>query len=303
MMIRFRKRVALGALLGTALGAGLVATPYYGLDDADTALVAVDRAHGVDLSPEVIWVLALGSDARPSEKIVRSRADAIHLIGMNQRTGSAVDIGIPRDSWVAIPGAGHNRINAALYFGGPQAMAKAVGGLVGIEPDYVFVSGFQGVINMVDGIGGITVNSKYAFSDKHLRPQGFVKGENRLKGKGAEAFARTRKSLPSGDFDRSANQTEVIRAIQREVAARADEPGFLAHGVWLVMKNLKTDLSPAELYRFAEAMTHVDQSRITGCVLSGSFGNINGASIIHPNVAQARRWGNDARKDAFIEKC
>ena len=52
--------------------------------------------------------------------MTRTRGDALQLIGINTRTGAAAAIGIPRDSWVAIPGYGSNRINAALYFGGPQ---------------------------------------------------------------------------------------------------------------------------------------------------------------------------------------
>ena len=39
---------------------------------------------------------------------------------MNTKTGAATAIGIPRDSWVSIPGYGSEKINAALYFGGPS---------------------------------------------------------------------------------------------------------------------------------------------------------------------------------------
>ena len=47
-------------------------------------------------------------------------------------------IGIPRDSWVSIPGYGSDRINAALYYGGPQLMADTVGRTSsGVQPDYV----------------------------------------------------------------------------------------------------------------------------------------------------------------------
>ena len=55
----------------------------------------------------------------PGESITRSRADAIQLTGINLSTGDATMIGVPRDSWVDIPGHGSEKINAALYFGGP----------------------------------------------------------------------------------------------------------------------------------------------------------------------------------------
>lgn len=285
------------------LGLVLIGVPDSGVQRADTSLVKVKRAQGVDVSPDVVWILALGSDARPGQKITRSRADAIQLVGINTRTGAASAIGIPRDSWVAIPGRGSNRINAALYFGGPQLMARAVEGLVGIEPDYVFTTGFLGFANMVKSIGGITVDSRYAFSDPYLRPKGFKRGDNYVNGLGATNFARIRKSLPGGDFDRSANQQETIRAIWRKVRAKADKPGFLEKGTFSVLRHMETNAAPQEFYRIAQAMAMVQPGKVRGCVLNGSFGNVNGASIVFPNRAQARRYGDDARKDGTIKRC
>ena len=296
-------RLVRNCIVGLVLALTVLVVPDSEVRPAESSLVKVERAQGVDLSPGVVWILALGSDARPGQPVLRSRADAIQLVGINTATGAATSIGIPRDSWVSIPGHGSNRINAALYFGGPKAMGKAVAGLVGIEPDYVFTTSFWGLSRMVNAIGGITVNSRFAFTDQYLRPDGFTKGRNDLKGGGAVAFSRIRKDLPAGDFDRSANQQETLRAIQRKVLANAGKPGFIENGVLSVVHNLDTNLPPAELYRIAQAVAQVQPGKVTSCVLSGSFGNINGASIIFPNTAQARRWGNDARKDAIISRC
>ena len=62
-------------------------------------------------------------------------------------------------------------------------------------------------------------------------------------------------------------------------------------------------MPPAELYRIGKAITQVKPGKITGCVVLGSIGNVNGASVVFPNVSQARRFGNDARKDATIRSC
>ncbi|WP_278256345.1 hypothetical protein [Nocardioides convexus] len=42
---------------------------------------------------------------------------------------------------------------------------------------------------------------------------------------------------------------------------------------------------------------------MTGCILSGTGTSINGASVILPNTALARRYGDDARRDATIKRC
>ncbi|MFS3129938.1 LCP family protein [Nocardioides sp. Bht2] len=297
--ISWWRRLAIGAVLGvTALS-----VPDGAVAPTTSALVAVDRAEGIDLSPDVIWILALGSDARLGQNVTRSRADAIQLVGINTRTGAATAIGVARDSWVPIPGHGSNRVNAALFYGGPQLMAKTIEGLIGIEPDYVMVSSFWGLRHMVDAIGGVTVDSRFAFSDPYLAPQGYRVGKNKVEGYGALHFARIRKSLPRGDFDRSANQQEVIAAIQRKVAANADRPGFLDVGTLAVLKNMDAQVSPKVLFQLARAVAAVDARRITGCVLTGSFANIGGASVVLPDRALAKRWGDDARKDAVIKRC
>lgn len=297
------RRVLRRATVGAVLAATLFVVPDAGVQPTDAALVRVQRAQGVDLSPRVVWILALGSDARPGQPVLRSRADAIQLVGINSRTGAATSIGIARDSWVSIPGHGSNRINAALYFGGPQLMARAVRNLVGIEPDYVFTTSFWGLRHMVDTIGGVVVRSDRAFADPNLRPQGFRKGRNRVNGIGAVAFSRIRKSLPAGDFDRSAHQQETLRAILRTLRAKAGRPGFLERGVVAVMRNMDTDLGPGELYEIAQAVAQVQPAKVSGCVVGGAYGNVGGASIIFPNLAQARRYGADARRDATIRRC
>ena len=73
-----------------------------------------------------------------------------------------------------------------------------------------------------------------------------------------------------------------------------DQPGFMERALLSVASNLTTDLSPAELYRLAQALTGIDPSTMPTCVLDGSYGSVNGASIIFPDVAQARRLGNEA---------
>ena len=141
--------------------------------DAPVSLVKGQGANGVDHNRNVVWILFLGSDARPGQSVTRSRADAIQLTGVNLKTGHATMIGIPRDSYVGIPGHGSEKINAAMYFGGPKLMGRAVGNLVGVQPDYVFTTGFDGFRQMVNAIGGVTVKSRFAFSDP-VRP---IEGE------------------------------------------------------------------------------------------------------------------------------
>lgn len=291
------------AALGLVLGVTLMVVPDSSVAPTEVSMVKVRRAQGVDVSPHVVWILAVGSDARAPDPMLRSRGDAIQLVGMNTRTGAASAIGIPRDSWVPIPGHGTNRVNSALVLGGPQLMARTVQGLVGIEPDYVMVTRFPFFENMVDDIGGITVRNPRRFWDPNLKKEGFPPGRVRLSGYDAMAFSRIRKSLPDGDFGRVANQQRTLRGIQAEVSAKADRPGFVERGVMTVLKHTETDARPAELFRIAQAVAQVDRRRITTCVVPGRVGTAGSASVVFPDTGTARRWGNDARRDATIKRC
>jgi LCP family protein required for cell wall assembly len=305
-MMRRRQRVVrvlkTGVLAVVLAVCGLL-IPDAGVQPIQSTLVKLDRATGVDVGSDLIWILAVGSDARPGEDMTRVRGDALQLVGINTQTGAATAIGIPRDSYVSIPGRGSDRVNAALYYGGPQLLGETVGNMIGIQPDYVFVTRFPFFENMVDDIGGIEVRNPRPFYDPNLKQEGFKRGKIRLNGYNAMAFARIRKSLPGGDFDRSANQQIVLEGIQRAIARRADEGGFIESGVLTVMKHLHTDLPPRELFRIAHAIAQLDPKKFTGCVVTGGFANVGGASVVTPNVAQARSYGNQARKDATIERC
>jgi polyisoprenyl-teichoic acid--peptidoglycan teichoic acid transferase len=290
-----RRLVVLGVLL--ALTAVLV--PPATVRDTPMTLVKVRTADGVDHPRDVIWILCLGSDARPGQRVTGTRADAIQLVGLNLRTGAATDIGIPRDSYVTIPGHGRNKINAAMYFGGPKLMARAVGSMVGVRPDYVFTTGFVGFRHMVDAIGGVTVHSKFAFSDP-VRPKGYHRGKNHLSGFQALIFGRVRHPLPRGDFDRSANQQELLRSILRQVRAHRRDPGFMERGLLSAVRNMNTNLRPSELYQLAQGAAGIDPRRFRACVVQGGTGYAGSASVVFPNMSQARRLGRDARRDATL---
>ncbi|GAA1525264.1 LCP family protein [Nocardioides humi] len=291
-------------VLGMVLGLTALLVPDGAPAPTRITLVKVDRATGVDAGSDVIWILAVGSDARPGEDPLRTRGDALQMVGMDTRTGAATAIGIPRDSWVPIPGVGSNRVNAALYYGGPQLLGETVGNLLGVQPDYVMLAPFSALANLISGIGGITVDNPRAFADQHLHPEGWPAGKIRVNGMKAVEFARVRKALPRGDFDRSANQQLVLRGIQQKIAKKADQPGWIEKQILSVLKYLRTQgVSPKELFRIAQAIAQVDPGKVTTCVLPGRIGSVGAASVVLPDTAAAKRYGDDARKDASIENC
>ncbi len=302
-----RRRIARTTKLVTlALVLGVVAltVPDSAVKPTEMTLVRVDNAQATAIGPDVISILAVGSDARPGQDMTHARGDALQLVTINTKTHAASIIGVPRDSWVDIPGHGNDKINSSLYFGGPKLLGQTVGNLIGVQPSYVFVTRFPYFIAMVKSIGGVEVHNPYPFSDDPLKPSGFPAGRIHLGGYDAMAYSRIRHSLPRGDFQRSEHQEIVLKAIQAKVRANAGRPGFIEHHVLGAMSHLSTNLPPAELFRLAQVLAQVDPSKVRSCVVQGGIGTSSGgASIVLPYVAQARDMGDQIRRDATLSHC
>ena len=202
------------------------------------------RAHG-GYTPDptgrrTITILAIGSDARPGQNPLASRADSIHVIFLHPRRQQAVVVGIPRDSFVSIPGLGTTKINAAMSSGGPARMVQTVEQNFGARIDYWAVTSFWGITRMVETIGGLQVQVPFRMQDR-FSGSNFHKGFQRLRGVEVLAFARDRHSVPGGDFGRQENGGRVIVAalvqfkkeFRREPgpAAHVDRGGRAEHGI------------------------------------------------------------------------
>jgi LCP family protein required for cell wall assembly len=272
--------------------AGLV-IPDAGVHRTTISLTRVESARGIDFADGVVWILVLGSDARPGQTLEEGNTDAIQLVGLNLRSGRAAGIGIPRDAYVDLPGddLGMDRINAAMKrTGSTEVTAEAVSDLVGITPDYVFLSGFNGFTDMVDTIDGVTVD------DGEGPPQEFD---------GAEAlqYARTRIGLTGGDFERAAHQQELMLGILDQLRDREDEEGFMEEGTLSALEGLQTDLAPTELYQLAQAVTQIRPDRVDTCVLVGeSFTSPEGADVIDLDLAHALEVGADASDNLRFDR-
>lgn len=227
-------------------------------------------------------VLAIGSDGRPGvcEPVERCLADSIHLISVNPRQGGATIIGIPRDSYVDIPGQGSGKINDALSLGGPELVVETVEAMADVEIDMYFLTSFEGFRHMVEEIGGIEVEIPYPMSDEASGAV-FEAGPRVLTGKEALAFSRNRKDTPNGDFSRTENQGLLILGAlaQFQSEARRD-PARILEWLRLGARYVQTDVTLSDLFELALATLRLDPDRVTNVVAPGGIAMIGGASVV-----------------------
>ena len=84
-----------------------------------------------------------------------------------------------------------------------------------MKVNYYAKTNFSGIINIIDSLGGVEVESPYAFTTLHGNYE-IKKGMNEMDGEKALCFVRERYALPHGDFDRGKNQQRLLKAILKK---------------------------------------------------------------------------------------
>ncbi len=129
--------------------------------------------------------------------------------------GEPTLVSIPRDSWVPIEGHGSDKINAAYAFGGPALLINTVERTTGLRVDNYVEIGMDGVAEVVDALGGITLCPKANYNDERSGLK-IKKGCQEVNGKTALAYVRMRYSDPTGDIGRAERQREYIAAVGKK---------------------------------------------------------------------------------------
>lgn len=264
-------------------------------------VLSIGRAHAdrypAFTSDRPIFILVLGSDSRPGTPVDRGLADSIHILGINPSTRKATLFGIPRDSYVPLSTGGTNKINAAMPQGGPEAMVATVESLTGITLDYFVLTGFEGLKRAVDELGGITIDIPYTVVGDERT---FEAGKRTLDGPSALGYARTRHSLPRGDFDRSMNQGRLmVAALAQFKADFQRDPAAVFAWLGAGLRNVQTTLSLDELTSLAFLADRIQPAKVTNLVAYGRSATIGGISTVQLDAGNTALW-QDLAGDGYI---
>jgi len=191
-------------------------------------------------------VLIVGSDTRAGNTggaaqafgsaslVGGQRSDTIKILHIDPAAGTARLLSIPRDTYVALSGmpknselGRDNKINAAFNYG-PDSLLQTLENSFGIPISHFVIIDFAGVINLVNSVGGISLNFPYPVrdDDNGNNNSGLSitrAGCQELNGNTALALARSRfyqyevhpgywVSDGSGDLGRIQRQNVIIEA-------------------------------------------------------------------------------------------
>lgn len=240
---------------------------------------SVYRKEAVDPGKDNVSILVMGVDENEHrDNRGASRTDSLILTTLNKKDNSIKLLSIPRDSYVYIPERDmFDKINHAHYFGGTKSAIDTVEHLLDIPVDYFVKLNFHGFIEIVDSLGGVTVDVPYEFKESnsmdkrdaiHLFP-----GRQQLNGEEALAFARTRKH--DNDIARGQRQLDIIKAI---ISRSAQFSSVLKYDDLLdaVGDNMSTNISFPEIRGFVSYGTAVKSFDVESYSLEGTDYWLNG---------------------------
>lgn len=212
----------------------------------------------------VFNVLLLGSDTRKENGL--GHTDSMMIVHVDVNKHQYKMISIPRDSRVYLDGYGYTKITSAQYIvqakkgleAGIKEAVNQVSELTGLTINYYAETSYWGFQDMVNTIGGITMNVPFEVTLTHAwypENQGKVitPGTYDFDGKMVTEITHERYSLPGTDFGRQRLQSEAIIGVGNAVE---DPKNFskLPDMIKLLPKYLiATNLSMEDMFSFAWA--------------------------------------------------
>jgi len=266
---------------------------------SDDSNVSAATAAPADGSLEAENILLLGSDTRSgvngdagnsdsstSDGVANS--DTLMVAHISADRQHVTVLSIPRDTWVDAPtckqwdantgqlsatdypvsAADQWHVNWAYSVGGPQCTVRAVQDLTGLQIDRVIGIDFSGFKNMVDALGGITVNVCGPIIDRELQTVVEDGGVQTIAGEQALNLVRARNVIGDTDSDlaRIRRQQIVLSSILQQVTSAGTlfNPSKLDGFLQAFVQNTFTDnVTIDDLVALAQSFGTLDPSRVT----------------------------------------
>ena len=242
-------------------------------------LVAKDKA----------TIMIMGVDEREDDV---GRSDTLMVATIDPARKETSLLSIPRDTRVAIPKNGYDKINAAYAYGGEKLTQTTVENLLGVRIDHYVIINTHAFQKIVDAIGGIDINveKRMYYEDPWDDDGGLIidlrPGFQHMDGRTAVTYVRYRDE--EGDIGRVRRQQKFMRACVDAVTTPAilpRLPGIISS----VIDSVKTDLSVRQMLEFIGTLKESQARGLRTEMVPGRPLYIDEVSYWIPDMAQLRR--------------
>lgn len=230
----------------------------------------------VEVQDEAFSVYISGIDVFGAIE-TNSRSDVNIIAVVNPKTHQILLVTTPRDYYVEIPGVSGGQKDKLTHAGiyGVDASMATLEELYDTELEFYARVNFTSLIEIVDALGGVDVESEYAFTTSS--DSGMVinveQGTNHFNGEEALAFSRERQNVPGGDNQRGKDQQAVITAMIKKMVSPAILTG--ANGILnSVSGNVETNMSQSQIQELIKTQLSEGASwNITSMAAEGTGDN------------------------------
>ncbi len=274
--------------------------------DSEPAKAEPDLKGGLYHDDAITNVLLLGVDNY--QKNDSGRSDSMMLVSVDTRHQKLKVTSFMRDMYVAIPGIGSNKLNAAYSLGGGMVdgSKKVVSTLeanFGVDINRFVIIDFDAFIKIIDRLGGVPVTltakkdgygrteadliNLYSSSEKRART-----GLNNLDGKQARYYSRIRDI--GDDQERTLRQRKVFEGLvgKMKKSSLQNIYGALSDTLNLVTTNMTKE---EVLSMASNSLTYLNypvaQNRVPaeGEYKPGRISNHNIGSVLVPDLELCRK--------------
>lgn len=260
--------------------------------------------------------------------------DTIMIASLDPVTDKVELLSIPRDLWVNIPGNGRDKINAAYEYGqqssksddafeknkaGTELLDKVLEKVTGLTIHYHAVFDFAAFKQVVDALGGVTVNVPETLYDptiaweNHYNPVIASKGIQQFDGARALLYAKSRQT--SSDFARAERQRLLLVAIKDKALSVGtfSNPLKIVDLLNSLGRNVYSDFDTRSIKCLYTQISQVKSSNIKSLDLVTpphdllTTGPLNGLSIVQPKAGlfeygALQSYLSSVFRDGFLAK-
>ena len=217
-------------------------------------------------TPFTVLLMGVDSEYDGLNANAAFNGDTLILATFNPKTLTATLLSLPRDIYVPISCRNNNyaKINSSAAYG-TSCVIDTIENLTDITIDYYLKINFKGVVELVEAVGGVTVNVEapnYEYnhgvycngkfceqnSDRQWGSKTIyiVPGTQTLNGEQALAYARCRGLYIEGDIARNRHQQEIIMALAKK-ALRIKSYNHFKKILDAVSNNIATNMSTNQI--------------------------------------------------------
>ena len=254
-------------------------------------------------------VLLMGVDSEVDGMIKNaSNGDSLILLTFNPSTLNTTMLSIPRDSYVPIAcfkNNGKSKLTHAGWYGS-SCMIDTIEDFLDVDIDYYVKINFKGVVNLVDTLGGVTVDVPKDLCTDDSNRVGTVcikKGINKLNGEEALVLARNRYNLARGDLDRGNNQQLLLKALLNE-ATNIKSVGQITDILSTISKNLDTNMTTNQilsLYNILKDIISAGRNNGKDVIAIQKLELVGDGKTLYDNYSKLNLWNYVLRDESIDE--